>query len=171
MESILLKERWSLLDRGVDRKCVFIKGYKLYINSKLHGQETPGGFCNSPSLGNVAPSLLALANSSQPVDNGSVETSTLHLWVLTNLLTKPTSLLKFCLPLLFLPPPSPCTQPPACFWRFLFVHCHRIDNSLSYLLMDFPQSCKQVFSFPVAGIHCRTFNLCCDCNMAIRLSL
>ena len=75
LESILLKERWSLLTRGVDRKCVRIKGHKLYINSKLHGHATPGGFCKSPSLGDVAPSLLALANSSEPVDNGPVETS------------------------------------------------------------------------------------------------
>ena len=76
LESILLKERWSLLTCGVDRKSVRIKDQKLYINSKLHGQATPGGFCKSLSLGDVAPSLLAVANSSQPADNGPVETST-----------------------------------------------------------------------------------------------
>ena len=74
-ESILLKERWSLLKDGVDRKCVRIKGHKLYINSKLHGYATPSGYCKSPSLGDVAPSLRDLANSSVPASNGRVETS------------------------------------------------------------------------------------------------
>lgn len=83
LESILLKERWSLLKDGVDRKCVRIKGRKLYINSKLHGHATPGGFCKSPSLGDVAslgdvtPSLHALANSAASVGNGPMITSSL----------------------------------------------------------------------------------------------
>ena len=58
LEFMLLKESWSLLKDGVNRKGVCIKGHKLYINYKLHGHATPGGFSKSPSLGDVAPSLL-----------------------------------------------------------------------------------------------------------------
>ena len=69
----MLKKRWSLLKDGVDQMGVCNTGHKLYINSKLHGQATPGRFCKSFSLGDVAPSLLALANSSVSVGNGPVE--------------------------------------------------------------------------------------------------
>ena len=65
--NILLKEKWSLLKDGVVWKCACSKVHELYINSKLHEHATPGGFCKSPSLGDVAPSLLALTNSSVSV--------------------------------------------------------------------------------------------------------
>ena len=32
--AILLKERWSLIGTGVDRKSIRICGYKLYVNGK-----------------------------------------------------------------------------------------------------------------------------------------
>ena len=98
LESILLKERWSLLKDGVDRKYVRIKGHKLYISSKLYGYATPSGFCKSPSLGDVAPSLRVLANSSVPASNGPVETSSLaslganETCTKTNQCTQPLSL-------------------------------------------------------------------------------
>ena len=43
----------------LDQKCVLIKGHTLYVNSKLYGYATPGGFYQSTSFGDVAASLLA----------------------------------------------------------------------------------------------------------------
>ena len=37
-ESVLLREGWSLIQSGVDRKNIKIKGNSLYVNGKLHGQ-------------------------------------------------------------------------------------------------------------------------------------
>ena len=60
MESIVLNEQWSFLRDGMDRKCVRIKGHKVYVNMKLYGHATPDGFCKSPNFGEVAPALLDL---------------------------------------------------------------------------------------------------------------
>ena len=37
-ESVLLRERWNLIQSGVDRKNIRIKGNSLYVNGKLHGR-------------------------------------------------------------------------------------------------------------------------------------
>ena len=63
LESILLKERRRLIDEGVARKHIRIQGVKLYVNSKLIGHAHPSGFCSYPSLGDHAPSLLNISNS------------------------------------------------------------------------------------------------------------
>ena len=39
-EYILLKERWSLIQSGVTRKDIKIRGHRLLVRNKLHGQVT-----------------------------------------------------------------------------------------------------------------------------------
>ena len=51
-ESLLLKERWSLIQAGVPRNIIKIRNCRLFVNNKLHGQVTLSGFqpvCNSRS--------------------------------------------------------------------------------------------------------------------------
>ena len=37
-ESILLKERWSLIQAGHERKNIKLRGSKIFVNNKLHGE-------------------------------------------------------------------------------------------------------------------------------------
>ena len=48
LESILMKERWGLIQSGVARKSIKIR---LFVNNKLHGQVINSKFqCESPIL-------------------------------------------------------------------------------------------------------------------------
>ena len=38
IESLLLKERWSLIQSGLDRRAIRIRSDKIFVNNKLHGQ-------------------------------------------------------------------------------------------------------------------------------------
>ena len=38
VESILLKERWALIQKKTERKSIKISGNKIFVNSKLHGE-------------------------------------------------------------------------------------------------------------------------------------
>ena len=38
IESLLLKERWSSIQSGLDRRAIKICSYKIFVNNKLHGQ-------------------------------------------------------------------------------------------------------------------------------------
>ena len=53
IESLLLKERWSLMQSGVPRESIKIRGHRLLIRNKLHGQVTMSGsdisFCRHTS--------------------------------------------------------------------------------------------------------------------------
>ena len=93
-ESMLLKERWSLIQSGVPREVIKICGSRLLVRNKLHGQVTMSGsdlsFCrhnscsdvnNSSSLPIVStPSLTTQLSQSQtlpvpPNINGCSSTS------------------------------------------------------------------------------------------------
>jgi len=37
-ESILLKERWSLIQKKIERKVIKIRGNKIFVSNKLHGE-------------------------------------------------------------------------------------------------------------------------------------
>ena len=37
MDLILLKECWNLINSGIDRRCIKIKGNKLYVNNSIYG--------------------------------------------------------------------------------------------------------------------------------------
>lgn len=38
VESLLLKERWSLIQRGIDRRTIKIRSNKIFVQQNLHGQ-------------------------------------------------------------------------------------------------------------------------------------
>ena len=38
IESLLLKERWSLIQSGLDRRAIKIRSNKIFVKNKLHGQ-------------------------------------------------------------------------------------------------------------------------------------
>ena len=61
-ESFLLKERFCLINTdGVSKQHIRSKGHKLFVNSRLHGEFHSDGFVASPSLADVAPSLVNLS--------------------------------------------------------------------------------------------------------------
>jgi len=37
-EQLLLKERWSLISSGTDKKHIRIRGTKLYVKNQIHGE-------------------------------------------------------------------------------------------------------------------------------------
>lgn len=37
-EAVLMKERWRLIQSGIERNCIKIRQSKLFVNQKLHGQ-------------------------------------------------------------------------------------------------------------------------------------
>ena len=49
VESLLLKERWSLIQSNVDRKLIKIRNNKIFVKKKLHGQVINSTFVLSPS--------------------------------------------------------------------------------------------------------------------------
>jgi len=55
MESLLLKERWALIQSGIERKVIRICSNKIFVHNKLHGQ--------------IINSSLVLTQSSHPVSN------------------------------------------------------------------------------------------------------
>jgi len=38
IESVLLKERWVLIQAGTERKAIKIRSTKIFVSNKLHGQ-------------------------------------------------------------------------------------------------------------------------------------
>ena len=43
-EKVLLKQRWLLLQKSIDRKQIKIRGNSLYLNNKLYGKVSQGQF-------------------------------------------------------------------------------------------------------------------------------
>ena len=55
MESLLLKDRWALIQSGIERKDIRIRSNKIFVHNKLHGQ--------------ITNSSLVLTQSSLPVSD------------------------------------------------------------------------------------------------------
>lgn len=47
IESLLLKERWSLIQNGMERKFIRIRNNKIFVHNKLHGQIVNSSFIAS----------------------------------------------------------------------------------------------------------------------------
>ena len=60
-QSILMQERWNLIQSGVSRKSIHIKGNSLYVSNKLHGRISKSKFEHA----SVAPSS-SLSGSHRP---------------------------------------------------------------------------------------------------------
>lgn len=44
INALLMKARWSLIQKGTERKCIKIRNSKLFVNGKLHGQVVDNSF-------------------------------------------------------------------------------------------------------------------------------
>ena len=86
LQSILMQERWKLIQSGVSRKSIRIRGNSLFVSSKLHGRVTKSKFEHA-SAGTDTPHL------SQP-DSPRPATPAVHqphLHVHTSASDKPTT--------------------------------------------------------------------------------
>ena len=86
LQSILMQERWKLIQSGVSRKSIRIRGNSLFVSSKLHGRVTESKFEHA-SAGTDTPDL------SQP-DSPRPTTPAVHqphLHVHTSASDKPTT--------------------------------------------------------------------------------
>ena len=50
IESLLLKERWSLMQSGRDRRAIKIRSNKIFVNNRLHGQVVNSSYVPQHSL-------------------------------------------------------------------------------------------------------------------------
>ena len=64
VEKILLSERWKLIQSGSDRRTIKISNSHLYLNGHLHGKVVDSTYCLAPFLGDLAPTLSNLSNTS-----------------------------------------------------------------------------------------------------------
>ena len=55
-ESLLLKEHWSLICSGIDKKYIKIRGTKLYVKNQLHGEVMNSVFVLKPVTKVLSPS-------------------------------------------------------------------------------------------------------------------
>ena len=70
-ESILLKERWCLIQSGVDKKDIKIRGSSLYIKQQLHGKVQNSIF--QPSTNTTQPPSSTIANDKNSEENPSFD--------------------------------------------------------------------------------------------------
>ena len=63
IEAILLKERWKLIQLGMDRRSIRLRNSAIYVNGRLHGRVTGSVFMPTPTLGDIAPHLSTLSVS------------------------------------------------------------------------------------------------------------
>ena len=68
--SLLLKQRWKLIQNGVDRKFIAIRGDCLYVHKKLYGRVIDGAFVSEQSQ------LPALSSMDDPTSSGNVAITT-----------------------------------------------------------------------------------------------
>ena len=83
-ESVLMRERWHLIQSGVSRKSIRVKGDSLYLNHKLHGRVSNSKFEHATSasvtlpssqLGSPSRGLVTVQDDNQsdiPVQNTSL---------------------------------------------------------------------------------------------------
>ena len=60
IEPLLMKQRWSLIQTGIDHKCIRIQAANIYVKNKLHGK-----VCNL--------SFTLLSELSSPNNNSATE--------------------------------------------------------------------------------------------------
>ena len=63
VETILLKERWRLIESGANRNSVKIRGTSLYLNGRPYGKVINFEFTLLPNLGDLAPQLSSISAS------------------------------------------------------------------------------------------------------------
>lgn len=72
VQSLLLKERWSLIDQvSIDKKSIKLRGNSLFIGERLHGRVQGNEFVRCDSLGDVAPALNSIGQASPDISSRS----------------------------------------------------------------------------------------------------
>ena len=70
INALLMKARWSLIQKGTERKCIKITNSKLFVNRKLHGQVVDNSFVESDK--SVDPVDLVALVSPRPTNADSL---------------------------------------------------------------------------------------------------
>ena len=74
--AILLKERWSLINSGIDRKSIRIHGQELFVNGQVHGKISGSVFVLTPSSSKpLEDSLPSIPASNVPPFSATVRSS------------------------------------------------------------------------------------------------
>ena len=84
-ENILLKEHRSLINSGITKNNIKIRGNSIYVNNKRHGSATASGFkpCNYPTP--AAPNTQSISDlSTAQIDNSNTESNSQSISDLSN---------------------------------------------------------------------------------------
>ena len=77
-EAAFLRERWSLIQDGIDRKSIKLRSYEIYVNNELHGrlEKSNNGYYTVTHV--MGPSHGAAVNSNVPSENSDVSNNPMH---------------------------------------------------------------------------------------------
>ena len=76
-EKILLNQRWSLIQSGINRKSIKIRGSCLYVNDKIHGQVINSEYQIHPTLTDHHSSVLSPINTYNTPASNPIRTTIL----------------------------------------------------------------------------------------------
>ena len=76
-EKMFLNQRWSLIQSGTNRISIKIRGSRLYVNDRIHGQVINSEYQIHPPLTDHHTSLLSPTNTSDTPAGDSIRTSIL----------------------------------------------------------------------------------------------
>ena len=109
-QSILMQERWRLIQSGVSRKSIRVRGDALYVSNKLHGRVSNSKFEHA----SIGPGTLGLSQPSIPHLLFRSDNSLLSLLVTSQLhLLQTTHVYRTHHHALATPPaPNGCATPP-----------------------------------------------------------
>ena len=69
IESILLRERWILIQSGVHRRCIRLRGDSIFVNNKKHGSVADNEFVPFASVSPVLERIVPASSASIPSSN------------------------------------------------------------------------------------------------------
>ena len=93
-ESALLKERWSLIQSGIERKFIRIHNLSIFVNNKLHGRldlSSNQFHCCSPLTTPLSPNSPLVTNSTSPNNVSSPTTSVITNSTASSIVSPPTT--------------------------------------------------------------------------------
>ena len=93
-ESALLKERWSLIQSGIERKFIRIHNLSIFVNNKLHGRldlSSNQFHCCSPLNTPLSPNSPLVTNSTSPNNVSSPTTSVITNSTASSIVSPPTT--------------------------------------------------------------------------------
>ena len=93
-ESALLKQRWSLIQSGIERKFIRIHNLSIFVNNKLHGRldlSSNQFHCCSPLNTPLSPNSPLVTNSTSPNNVSSPTTSVITNSTASSIVSPPTT--------------------------------------------------------------------------------